>query len=64
MVALRVKAVWSSVRVVPGVLSVMMLGELMMPLWSVDSWDLLKSVCFVVFLHSLLHYSLFNGNDK
>ena len=40
---------WSSVRVVPGVLSVMMLGELMMPLWSVDSWDLLKSVCFVVF---------------
>ena len=44
MVAVRVKAVWSSVRVVPGVLCVMMPGELMMPLWSVDSWVMLMSV--------------------
>ena len=44
MVAVRVKVVWSSVRVVPGVLCVMMLGELMMLLWSADSWDMLPLV--------------------
>ena len=44
MELLRVRDVWSSVRVVPGVQSVMMLGVLMMPLWSVDSWDMRTSV--------------------
>ena len=54
MVLLRVKVVWSSVRVVPGVLCVTMPGVLMMPLWSVDNWDMLKSVRFVGLFHSLL----------
>ena len=44
MELLIVRDVWSSVRVVPGVRCVMMLGVLMMPLWSVDSWDMRTSV--------------------
>ena len=47
MVPLRVRAEWSSVRVVPGVQCVMMAGVLMMPLLSVDSWDSLISVSLV-----------------
>ena len=61
MVHFRVKAVWSSVRVVPGVLCVMMLGVLMMPLWSADSWDMpisvsttLRNLCVIMFIRYTL----------
>ena len=62
MVLLRVKVVWSSVRIPSGVLCVTMPGVLTMPLWSVDNWDTLKSVRFVSLLHNL-PYSLFNVNN-
>ena len=58
MVLLRMKVVWSSVRVVPGVLCVMMPGVSMMPLWSVDSWDL-QLLVSSTFLHNNMESSVF-----